>query len=261
VLTINRQGPVRVGPRLLTPEDMTALIAGRVDAIHLPGFATTAECAELLHFFTHHPRAKAYGTVGGILRLGTSLNDARKIGTMHEFDAQDVLCEAMGVNGALPRVLGRIAGAWPAGVETFAYEGLPLHRTIFRRMPSGCSAPHDDNISKELPDDPVAREVTVQLGVNLYLEMPSTGGELDGWRLTLTSDEYEALRSTEPGRTYGVRRDEIGPADWQLSPATGDVIVIRTSDVHAICESPSHRSTWGFFLGYRGDRRSLLVWS
>jgi hypothetical protein len=91
--------------------------------------------------------------------------------------------------------------------------------------------------------------------------MPSNGGGLEGWRVALNAADYDAVRNTAPGMQYGVRRDAIGRPDWTLSPAGGDVVIFRNSEIHAVQCSAEHRATWGFFLGYRDGDKPLLMWS
>jgi len=110
-------------------------------------------------------------------------------------------------------------------------------------------------------EDAVALTVKCQLGVNLYLEMPEMGGELEGWHRQLNAEEYDRLRNPEPDLAYGVRRDAIGNPDWEIRPGLGDVIIFKNTELHAIRQGEGSRTTWGFFLGYRGDEKPLLVWS
>jgi hypothetical protein len=251
-----------VGDGLTSAEHWRALLAGDVDAIRLAGHAVADECSALADFVVNHPRLRGYSTAGGVGRLGASFSDARKSASMAaEYSTVDILVEAFGVNGAIPRLAGRIASSWPFGVETLVYDGVALHRSIARVIAGGGAEPHDDNIAKEVPHSELAASVLVQVGVNLYVEMPAQGGELEGWRTTLNREEYDRLRNTERGREYGIRREAIGEPDWQLRPATGDVILFRNSELHAIRGSQGRRITWGFFLGYRGPSKPLLMWS
>lgn len=133
------------------------LFEGKVDAIRLKKFASTKECAELLAFIVQHPKTTLYNTAAGIQRLGNSFNDARKSGSMTEvYSGPDIVEEALGLNDVLARIFGLIAASWPYGVETFSYKGLPLHRSIGRRIVGGGAEPHDDKfpviiLSEEVP--------------------------------------------------------------------------------------------------------------
>ncbi|HLZ17298.1 MAG TPA: hypothetical protein VKQ08_09665 [Cyclobacteriaceae bacterium] len=254
------------GARIITQlrnfDDWKQLLDGCVDAICLKEFASPRECAELLTFVIHHPRSKNYTTAAGIVRLGSSFSDVRKTGKIQEeYSKSDILEEASMVNPVIPRLFEIISTSWPFGLETFTYRGLPLHRSIARRMVGGGAEPHDDNIAKELADDLNASTVRAQLGLNLYIEVPINGGQLEGWHRRLTQSEYDSLRNQEPKLNYGVRRDAIGACDWMIKPTLGELIIFQNSELHAVCKSTESRATWGFFLGYRGDNYPLLVWS
>lgn len=268
----NQLGPTsRITTRLRDGDDWKQLLGGAVDAIHLRVVANHRECKELLDFMLQHPRTEEYSTAAGIHRLGTSFSDIRREakGDLEKLAKEatkrcsepDILQEALGVNAVVSHIIGRIAASWPYGLETFSYQGVALHRLIARRIVGGSAEPHDDDIAKELPKDLVASSVRIQLGVNLYIEIPREGGELEGWHRRLTRDEYDALRNEDPKLSYGIRRDLIGRPNWVVKPSAGDIVIFNNNELHAICKSNGARTTWGFFLGYRGDNKPLMIWS
>ncbi len=257
-----RSAVVRFGTRLRDKSDWQRLLEGQVDAIHLKAFANLDECAQLTKFIARHPRRVQYSTVAGVTRLGSSFSDVRKVGnSSEEYSRPDILEEALEVNTVISRVLGTIVGSWPYGLETFSYQGFPLHRAVARTIAGGSGEPHDDHLAKEVPEDPVGSTVQTQLGVNLYLGVPDEGGELEGWHRRLTQEEYDAFRNLEEKLAYGIRREAIGDAHWEIKPGLGDLILFMNSEVHAIRASQGARTTWGFFLGYRGDSKPLIIWS
>ena len=259
-----RAEPARVVSDLRRLADWKQLFDGRVDAIHLTAFAGPKECTELVKFIATHPRTVGYDNARGILRLGNSFSDVRKSTSGNiagAYASVDIVEEALGLSKVISQLLGVITASWPYGLETYSYRGVVLHRAIARRIIGAHAEPHDDNISKEVCEDAVALTVKCQLGVNLYLEMPEMGGELEGWHRQLNAEEYDRLRNPEPDLAYGVRRDAIGNPDWEIRPGLGDVIIFKNTELHAIRQGEGSRTTWGFFLGYRGDEKPLLVWS
>jgi hypothetical protein len=261
----------RVLDRVQYHEDWKPLLDGDADAIRLKAFATPAECAGLVDLMVQHPRAVDYATAARIRRLGTSFSDVRRqaknereelaAAAARAYAEPDTLQEALALNGAVARLVGSICASWRGGLETFSCGGIPAHRIIARRIVGDGAEPHDDDVAKELPEDPVAASVQVQLGVNLYVEVSDDGGDLEGWRRRLSRDEYDRLRNPEPTLSYGIRREDLGPPDWTLKPSVGDVIIFRNSEVHAIRPSRGARTTWGFFLGFRNEAAPLLMWS
>lgn len=249
----------RTGACLSSIRDWQLLIDGAIDAIVLSGFASSSECQRLVAFITDHPATVHYTTAPGILRLGTSFSDVRKSGLIQEcYSKPDVLQEALCACEAIPRMIGVVAASWPRGIETYVQDDRPLHRLIGRRIVGTGAEAHDDDIAKDLPDSLAARQVRMQIGVNLYVETPQDGGELEGWRRRLTSDDYERLRLPS---SYGVDRAALGAPDWTIKPEEGDLILFNNSQLHAIRTSARARTTCGFFLGYRGSDQPLFIWS
>jgi len=252
----------RVASQLQNRADWQRLLQSNVDAIRLSEFANPYECQQLVTFVTQHPRAVQYSTAAGIVRLGSSFSDARKSDALaEEYSKPDILTEALGVNSVISRILGTITASWPLGLETFRCNGVALHRSIARRIVGAGAEPHDDNVAKELPGEHLASAVQIQLGLNLYIEMPEEGGELEGWHRRLSREEYDRLRNPDPKLHYGIRRDVLGVCDWRIEPKLGDLIIFQNNELHAIRHSTGARTTWGFFLGYRGQNESLLIWS
>lgn len=142
----------RVVTSLTSNRDWDKLLSGEADAIRLQGFASSEECSQLVGFVVRDSRQTGYATAAGITRLGTSFNDARKSEKIaEEYTKRDIVQDALDVNTVVSRLFGLIAASWPWGLETFSYQGIPLHRSIARRIIGGGAEPHDDNIAKELP--------------------------------------------------------------------------------------------------------------
>ncbi len=261
----------RTGKTLRHKEDWKSLLSGEVDAIILEGFANSTESEELHRALVESPNLAQYEHAAGIHRLGTSLSnlrgkadsDQRRLSDVarERYSERDVLDDMRQVNSVIMRLFGEITLAWPLGVETLTISGIAAHRLIGRTVVGGGAEPHDDNVSKEIPEEPQAASVQVQIGTNIYVEVPDEGGELQGWRKQLSKEEYEEMRLRDAERSYGIDRKRIGERQWEIKPERGDVIMFRNSELHAIRPAKGQRTTWGFFLGYRGDDEPLLVWS
>ncbi len=253
----------RVVTRLRNASDLKCLLDGRADAIHLRAFASVDECNELVAFFDKHPRTIRFQrSAEKTVRLGTSFFHVSKAGNhAEEYSKPDILEAALEINDVLARVIGTVAASWPYGLETFSHQGRATHRSIVRRVDGGGYEPHDDNLATSMPSHPLASTLRAQLGLNLYLEVPAEGGELEGWHRRMSQAEYDSLRNPKPRKDYGVRREALGGCDWWIRPECGDLIIFLTSEIHAVRRSIGSRATWGFFLGYRDDDRPLLIWS
>jgi hypothetical protein len=260
----------RISTSLSDESDWLDLISGTTDAIAVQ-LASPEECEQLVKFITCHPELSSYSTAVGISKLGTSFSDVRRRAAGEGISIVDALrapysdfaSEISTVNTVMERILGRLLVTWRPGIEALRIEDYVLARLIARRIVDGNGAePHDDDIAKEFgADSSMAAEVLVQLGFNLYIELPSEGGALEGWRRRFSREEYERHRNRGRGLDYGVERDVLGNSDWKVVPQLGEAVVFRNSDLHAIAASKGSRTTLGFFLGYRSVGRSLLIWS
>lgn len=261
-MTTSTQSNARTNRRLRSRSDWHSLLSGEVDAIHVESFASNSECSELIAFFEAHPRTVPYIYRPKAIRLGASFSDARKSNSIKsEYAQPDVLEEALELNSAIARLIGTVSSSWPHGVVTYCYSGIPLHRLVARRFVFRGQLPHQDSIALALPDDAIATSVKRQIGVNIYVQMPESGGLLEGWHVCLSKDEYNRIRYTEPDLRYGVRRNELHDPDWSIMPSVGDLILFVSSELHAIPDFSGVRTTYGFFIGYVDDASPLFIWS
>ena len=100
-------------------------------------------------------------------------------------------------------------------------------------------------------------EMTEQLGCNIYLRTPETGGELQMWLREATATEKGIIREVE-----GLDIDVIEPPRLVLKPEEGDMIMMSTRLLHAVRPSEdSHRVSQGTFIGVYGENNPLTYWS
>ncbi len=148
--------------------------------------------------------------------------------------------------------------AWPTGTTLLTSESQKFFAGVARYQQAGVDLePHTDNIARNLPDDDLG--IRRQLSVNVYLDVPDNGGELEIWDAYPTEDDYRELSGE---RVWGVDRDTVGDPALVVRPGVGEAIFIDPRRVHAV--APSHdrpRVTVGLFVGVRGQDQPLAVWS
>lgn len=149
--------------------------------------------------------------------------------------------------------------AWPSGATLLTWESRKFFAGVVRYQQTGVDLePHTDNVHRNLPDGNTL-DIRRQLSVNVYLDVPDRGGDLEIWDLYPSEDDY---RSQSGERVWGIDRDVVGKPRLTIRPEVGEAIFIDPRRVHAV--SPTHdrpRVTVGLFIGVRGREQPLGVWS
>ncbi|NKY49675.1 2OG-Fe(II) oxygenase [Nocardia vermiculata] len=148
---------------------------------------------------------------------------------------------------------------WPAGTTLLTSQSRKFFAGVVRYQLGGVDLePHTDNVQRGLPDDDVLG-IRRQLSVNVYLDVPDEGGELEVWDSYPSEDDYRALSGA---RVWGVDRDAVGEPALTVRPRVGEAIFIDPRRVHAVTPSRDRpRVTIGLFIGVRGRDQPLGVWS
>ncbi len=147
---------------------------------------------------------------------------------------------------------------WPAGATVLTWESRKFLPGVVRYQQPGVDLePHTDNVARNLPADQTLG-IARQLSVNVYLDLPDRGGELELWEAYPDESDYQQLSGD---RTWGIDRHLVGEPALTLSPETGEAIVIDPRRVHAVRPSADRpRVTVGLFIGVRTNE-PLAVWS
>lgn len=150
--------------------------------------------------------------------------------------------------------------SWSPGAQVGSLQGKKMFVGLARIFGKGSGAePHQDVLAWDAPDSEEAKALTGQLAANIYLAMPSTGGELLVWPHSLSREEYEAARI--PG-SYGVREACLPCAPVVIQPQEGELILFNSTFVHAVATSDTgDRVTWSCFVGLRGSNQPAMLWS
>jgi hypothetical protein len=117
---------------------------------------------------------------------------------------------------------------------------------------------HHDIVAKDVPDVFSARSLRSQLSANIYLQMPSKGGELWLWDKEIDASVFDDMR----GLNYGIDHHILGDPDITIKPEVGYLMVFNSRKMHAVTASDdAARITLSCFIGYRGDHQPLTYWS
>jgi hypothetical protein len=148
---------------------------------------------------------------------------------------------------------------WPAGARLQTLWGRKMYVGLSRVVKPGVRfLAHHDIFAKDAPGSEEAESLTTQLACNVYLTMPSVGGELQLWSEELSPDAFDALR----GDSYGIEPDRLGPPCLTIRPEPGDLILFNSRRMHAVTPGNDQpRLSLSCFVGYRGVAEPLTYWS
>ena len=147
---------------------------------------------------------------------------------------------------------------WPGGVELQKLNGRKCFGGIMRVFPPKNAEfhAHYDRLDEET-DAPEAKGLKQQFGMNIYLQVPEEGGDLQLWLREATDIERKHVRESE-GLPHGM----IEPPVHTIHPGIGDLIIMSTWQLHAVTPGKDiARVSIGSFIGCYGENKPLTIWS
>jgi hypothetical protein len=148
---------------------------------------------------------------------------------------------------------------WPAGCGLQTLYGKKMFVGLSRCMQPGVPLlAHHDMFGRHAPGTPEASSLISQFGFNVYVDVPETGGELAMWMEEISDEAFLERR----GKHYGIPLEILPPPDFKVKPVNGDLILFNARKIHAVMPGfGCNRITLSGFLGNRGRRERLTVWS
>ncbi|MCG6121627.1 MAG: hypothetical protein MEP57_02785 [Microvirga sp.] len=256
------------------------LAAETIDLIHVPGFCPPDFCADLADAVAAHQALEAYRTQSALKRLGMGFVD---VGTdpqaLGRYQAQALSGTRAPRALVYPRmtpidhlrlILDEI---WPAGAMIERIRGATAFVGAYRVIePGAAMLPHNDRLARMLaalpggapdvaPDGPAAPAdscgMSAQLAVNIYLDMPEAGGDIELWLRHPTPDEDALI-----GADDGLPSAALEPPRLVFRPAVGDLLIFNARLIHNVAPGiGGRRVSASCFIGCRGTARPLSVWS
>lgn len=156
----------------------------------------------------------------------------------------------------------RLADLWPAGARVGTLCDRALCPGIIRKFEQANTdglPPHQDMLHKDVPPtNGAVSELKTQVALNLYIEVPERGGELELWDVHLSDEERKTLLA---GKHDFIDRDGL-PEPEQLRPRNGELILFRSDHVHAVRGMRrENRVAASCFLGYYGSGEPIRYWA
>src|SRR5262249_27067087 len=117
---------------------------------------------------------------------------------------------------------------------------------------------HHDLFQDDAPGEPEANDLKSQFGANVYIKVPSEGGELLMWRKEIAAPIFNQMR----GADYGLDISTLGQADLSIKPDRGDLLIFNSRKMHAVAPGKEiNRLALACFVAYRGMHKPLTFWS
>ena len=254
----------------LQSQDLQALFTGDLLALRIPGFFSEQICLHLLAsfqglaLFDHYRMAKDMG----IMRIGMSLfeteNQPEHLHTYYK-EAKETMKKLDAIcyphKNPLALLHEQLDQAWPHGAMVENIHGHPMQPGIVRLFQAGAYSglpPHHDVLKKDIPDASRANEQIAQLAANIYLAVPDRGGEVEIWDYDPKEEEYDTLFT---GHHDFMDRNLLPPKAAMMHPKVGELILMRSTNVHAVQPSFGTRLSMACFLGYYGTEHPLTYWA
>lgn len=247
-----------------TRELLADLAAARCVAVQVPGFLPPDECAGILRAL-ERTRFVSYGAERVspvVMRFGVGVSDHRRDGVVDDayWDALELSRRAWD-DLALPydpfeRCRDHLATHWPQGVAVGRRGGREMGAGVAREPNYGFQV-HFDDARREFAGNLLDAPVVAQFAFNLYLSVPTAGGETVMWRHRWEPrDEAHRL----PG-SYGYDQAVVGDAEsLEITPSVGTALLINSRFFHAVrAGRGARRIALGFSVGM-ADTGRLMTW-
>lgn len=248
----------------LDSESIRKLIGNDIAAIHVPGFYPKAESAELSKRIAAHQALEAYEVQNSLKRLGMGYVDVGGEGGKAEryhseavASIQEIRRLAYPLISPVDHLRLLLEELWPQGATIETVGGQKCFVGTCRVIEAGAAMlPHSDRFGRMRLDG--LNDMSGQIAINIYLQMPESGGDLQLWLHEPNAEQDERQRATD-GLTY----EELGPPALVVSPDDGDLVMFNSQLIHSVRSSQGNvqRVTMSFFIGYRGEDKPLSYWS
>ncbi len=250
--------------------ELDRLISGETLLVHVRRFIDPAAADNIADRIVSHWSRAAYRNTPELIRVGEShyethdADGATNPAALKKYLAQaDPLMEEIR-KACAPHeppldILWRQLDA-EFGLERARIMGQEMFAGICRVFPQGTELlPHNDRLARDAPDLPLGRELDAQLAANIYLRVPTAGGQLQVWDLHPSVEDLSSWHAA--GSEYGVDRSLVPAPTVELTPSPGDLVLIDATRLHGVAvQQAGSRVGLSCFLGVRRGQ-PLVCWS
>ncbi len=263
---LRRDGARAVVTNELTADVLAALVGGDVCAVHVRGFFSPSSASRAARRLDEQGKKTLWVAYGDKTDTAFSIGMPRQYAERSKRAAAEYLRAADTANRAIREAFAPAVSPLdnlrlaldelsPAGARLGRFDGRPglagLVRTIEPDMLAEGFAKVRGIV--HMDDHGRKKDAPKRLSANLYLSMPSRGGELRIWDVATDESNHENLMyrfiagyGFKPGSQDIIHRGL--PKPRVLEPRVGDLILLDTARPHAVA---------GFT---RGRRMTIQTW-
>ncbi|MBP9841899.1 MAG: 2OG-Fe(II) oxygenase [Simkaniaceae bacterium] len=251
----------------LTESMLSDVIKGQALACHVEDFIPKDECrlltSRLIRKLPYEYYEYAEGSVG---RIGFSFSEAGTPETRKRYYEEalpsiEAIRKACGDLGSpIDKFRLTLQDVWSYGANLeMLDEGKKMFVGLCRMIEADKNIlPHQDMIRWYDKASPRSQEIISQLTMNIYLQIPKMGGELELWDWGFRDkEEYEKHAEG----SYGIDKAKLDPPALIIQPKIGDLVLFNPEKLHCITTGSGQRFSVSCFIGYRGDKKPLTYWS
>lgn len=246
-------------------EHIHALNDRSVLAVRIKKFFPANLCERFTEMLlSDHPAVNGYAVAPDILRSGLSLYDTVGDAELREeyfSQWKTLMSEERRLLGYLLSPINKLrlelGELTSHGFRLETLDGRLLGMGSSRIFRDGAGAePHIDCKALDVPDCSEAKTIECQIAGNCYTQLADAGGELEILDLEPTAAELADLATD----TYALNRIKLPDPALVLSPELGELILFRSTNIHAVRPSIGVRVAQSCFLAYRSNS-PITGWS
>lgn len=250
----------------LSHEMLASVISGEKLACVVPRFTPQDTCRELTERLLGISGYEHYDYAPGVGRIGFSYSETNTKEAHERYynQARTTMEDIRSSCGDLPSPIDmfrlRLQEAWNYGANfEMLDDGEKMFVGLGRMIEAKqCIKPHQDMIQWYAGYSKASLRIQVPLTMNIYLEVPEEGGELELWNWGYESEaDYKALAKD----SYGIDKKDLPPPNLVIKPQLGDLIIFNPGKLHCIATGSGNRFTVSSFMGYHGPKAPLTWWS
>jgi hypothetical protein len=250
----------------LDHQDLNKLHTGELLAIRIPNFYSQDLCDKISARMEESELYGRYANAPSIGRVGQAFFEclaSDELVERYRNNAVDWIGQMRSYSSPYLSPIDKLRltldESWPGGAHLGVLEGNKMFVGLARVFGRGASAEaHQDILSWDAPESAIANSLKGQLAANIYLKMPSYGGELKIWPKKLSQSEYQFYRMEN---SYGINPEVLNCQAVTIQPEIGELIIFNCTYVHAVTPSNENRVTWSCFIGNRTATEPLMMWS
>lgn len=249
----------------LNQESLEALFKKQITAIVIPGFLDKKTCSFAAKRILND-KIEEYTNAPGIGRVGISFYETTNNSNMENKYFDEALPNIQAIRSIfspyqapIDRLRVTLDEAWVKGAILGIRQEKKMFAGLIRSLEDGKNIlPHEDKFHRDDPLELIRSTIKTQAAVNIYLQNPKEGGELELYGLSLPTDEYDMLRKD----SYGIERSLLPKPQLRIKPEDGDLVIFNSTDLHAVSSVKGKtRVSISCFIGLKDKESPLTIWS